>query len=67
MTNTITHQNIDHVLDEVINKLNEADWLLSNPGCSSESVSSLRNNALNAVRNAYYEVMDVAHQTYLVK
>lgn len=67
MVKTITPQNIDEVLNDVIKKLDEAAGLLNNPGCSTDAVGDLRCTALNAVRNAYYGVRDVAHQTYLVK
>ena len=50
MVQTITNQNIDKVLNDVIKKLDEAYALLSNPGCSTEEVGKLRCQALNAVR-----------------
>ena len=66
MVQTITHQNIDKVLNDVIKKLDEAYALLSNPGCSTEEVGKLRRQALNAVRKSYEDVREIAHQTYLL-
>ena len=66
MVQTITHQNIDKVLNDVIKKLDEAYALLNNPGCSTEEVGKLRCQALNAVRKSYEEVREIAHQTYLL-
>ena len=66
MVQTITNQNIDKVLNDVIKKLDEAYALLSNPGCSTEEVGKLRCQALNAVRKSYEGVRVVAHQTYLL-
>lgn len=50
MVQTITNQNIDKVLNDVIKKLDEAYALLNNPGCSTEEVGKLRCQDLNAVR-----------------
>lgn len=66
MVQTITHQNIDKVLNDVIKKLDEAYALLNNPGCSTEEVGKLRCQALNEVRKSCEGVREIAHQTYLL-
>lgn len=66
MVNTITPQNINDVLNEVIKKLDEAKGLVANPGCSSPEVGQFRNKVLNSLTDTIETVTDVIHKTYIL-
>ena len=59
MVNLITEENIREVLNTVISKLDEAEMKLVSPGCSTDTIGSVRCQALNAVKNAQNGVSNI--------
>ena len=67
MVNIITPQNIDEVLNEVIKKLDEAEMILSCPGCSTGEIGEIRCEALNSVTKSKEIVKNLAFYTYQLR
>lgn len=64
MVKTITPININDVLNEVMSKLDESEMILGSPSCSTDSVGTFRNEALNSIRKSKEVIEYLIHNSY---
>lgn len=66
MVNLITEENIREVLNTVITKLDEAEMELGSPGCSTDTVGTVRCQALNSVKKAQEGVSNILRNLHVL-
>lgn len=64
MVSTITKENINEVMCDVIKKLDDIEMNLACPGCETDEIGHLRCEALRSIQQSKEIVRNVVHKIY---